>query len=271
VASKIAPIILITTPLPRTEPILYPCRRVFKCKTCHRQFSATSGNLLACRKLPFRTLFTGIPQIAADFSLISSQTGVSDKRESLKLSRSWKFVRLGRHCQRYSVCRSGNMPYRALGLIVSITGLAALALSLPKPAHAVDPQSHCAKVGKDDTVRTIPPNLIAIAETLFHEPANEAASHRDMRDMYVYRCMGGSVWVCNHGANIPCAKGDTRRVLPSVTDYCNENPNQDFVPMVVTGHGTIHSWECVGGRARIKESEEVDRRGFIANQWQLLQ
>ena len=76
-------------------------------------------------------------------------------------------------------------------------------------------------------------SLIAGAATLFHEPANEAASHRDM---YVYRCMGGSVWVCNHGANIPCAKGDTRRVLPSVTDYCNENPNQDFVPTVVTGH-----------------------------------
>ena len=115
------------------------------------------------------------------------------------------------------------MPYRALGLIVSITGLAALALSLPKPAHAVDPQSHLAKVGNDDTVRTIPPNLIAIAATLFHEPANEAASHRDM---YVYRCMGGSVWVCNHGANIPCAKGDTRRVLPSVTDYATKIPTE---------------------------------------------
>jgi hypothetical protein len=117
------------------------------------------------------------------------------------------------------------------------------------------------------SVRTTPPSLTAGAATLFHEPANEAASHRDM---YVYRCMGGSVWVCNHGANISCAKGDTRRVLPCVTDYCNENPNQDFVPMVVTGHGTIHSWECVGGRARIKQSEEVDRRGFIANQWLLL-
>jgi hypothetical protein len=82
------------------------------------------------------------------------------------------------------------MPYRALGLIVSITGVAVLALfSLPKPAHADDPQSHCAKVGNDDTVRTIPPILIAGAATLFHEPANEAASHRDM---YVYRCMGGS-------------------------------------------------------------------------------
>src|ERR1019366_10753170 len=40
VASKISPIILITTPLPRTEPILYRYRRVFKCKACHRQFSA---------------------------------------------------------------------------------------------------------------------------------------------------------------------------------------------------------------------------------------
>jgi hypothetical protein len=145
------------------------------------------------------------------------------------------------------------MPYRALGLIVSIAALALF--SLPKPAHADDPQSHCAKVGNDDTVRTIPPNLIAGAATLFHEPANEAASHRDM---YVYRCMGGSVWVCNHGANIPCAKGDTRRVLPSVTDYCNENPNQDFVPMVVTGHGTIHSGNAWGaGRASNNRKKSI--------------
>ena len=38
VASKIAPIILITTSLSQTEPILYRCHRVFKCKACHRQF-----------------------------------------------------------------------------------------------------------------------------------------------------------------------------------------------------------------------------------------
>jgi hypothetical protein len=34
----------------------YQCRRVFKCKSCHRQFSVTSGTLLSYRKLPFRTL-----------------------------------------------------------------------------------------------------------------------------------------------------------------------------------------------------------------------
>ena len=34
----------------------YRCRQVFKCKACHRQFSATSGTSLAYRKLPVRTL-----------------------------------------------------------------------------------------------------------------------------------------------------------------------------------------------------------------------
>ena len=38
----------------------YRCRRVFKCKACHRQFSATSGTLLAYRKLPFRTLLMAL-------------------------------------------------------------------------------------------------------------------------------------------------------------------------------------------------------------------
>jgi hypothetical protein len=62
VASKIAPIILITTSLPRTEPILYRCCRVFKCKACHWQFSAISGNLLACRKLPFEP-YSGLQSV----------------------------------------------------------------------------------------------------------------------------------------------------------------------------------------------------------------
>jgi transposase-like protein len=56
----------------------YRCRRVFKCKACHRQFSATSGTLLACRKLPFRTLLIA-------FSLfVSAAKGLS----SLQLSRN---------------------------------------------------------------------------------------------------------------------------------------------------------------------------------------
>ena len=53
---------------------------------------------------------------------------------------------------------------------------------------------------------------------------------------------------------------------PSVATYVKENPNEAFVPMVVTGHDTIHSWECVGGKARIKQSQKVDLRGFAADQ-----
>jgi hypothetical protein len=56
----------------------YRCRRVFKCKACHRQFSATSGTLLACRKLPIRTLLM-------TFSLfVNAAKGISN----LQLSRS---------------------------------------------------------------------------------------------------------------------------------------------------------------------------------------
>ena len=55
----------------------YQCRRLFKCKACHRQFSATSGTSLAYRKLPVRTLLMA-------FSLfVNAAKGIS----SLQLSR----------------------------------------------------------------------------------------------------------------------------------------------------------------------------------------
>jgi len=38
----------------------YRCRRLFNCKACHRQFSATSGTSLACRRLPVRTLLMAL-------------------------------------------------------------------------------------------------------------------------------------------------------------------------------------------------------------------
>jgi transposase-like protein len=55
----------------------YRCRRLFKCKACHRQFSATSGTSLACRKLPVRTL------LMAFCLFVNAAKGIS----SLQLSR----------------------------------------------------------------------------------------------------------------------------------------------------------------------------------------
>lgn len=74
-----------------------------------------------------------------------------------------------------------NMTYRALSLIVRITGLAALMLlSYPKRADAEDVQAHCAKAENDDTVRTIPPSFIPGAAKLFQEPASGASAHPEM-------------------------------------------------------------------------------------------
>ena len=56
----------------------YRCRRVFKCKACHRQFSATSGTLLAHRKIAFRTL------LMAFCLFVNAAKGLS----SLQLSRN---------------------------------------------------------------------------------------------------------------------------------------------------------------------------------------
>ena len=55
----------------------YRRRRLFKCKACHRQFSATSGTSLAYRKLPVRTL------LMAFSAFVNAARGIS----SLQLSR----------------------------------------------------------------------------------------------------------------------------------------------------------------------------------------
>jgi hypothetical protein len=153
------------------------------------------------------------------------------------------------------------------GILVATAGVAPMAQMAT--ARAQDLIAYCAKVGDDDRVKPIPAALVPEARRLFNLESADDANF--VLRSTVYRCMSGSVWVCNHGANIPCAKGDTRRMPPSVTAYCKENPNEAFVPMVVTGHDTIHSWECVGGKARIKQSEKVDPRGFVADQWRRLQ
>ena len=79
--------------------------------------------------------------------------------------------------------------------------------------------------------------------------------------------MSGKVWLCNHGANLTCAKGDASRVSKGATAWCKDHPGADVVPMVATGHATIHTWTCVASVARIKQSEKLDARGFIAGQW----
>lgn len=146
--------------------------------------------------------------------------------------------------------------------------LLAAVVSNAEPAVVVEqPGSYCASTN-DDHIKPIPAELVGAAIRLFGLHPDAA---KWVRETTVYRCMDGAAWLCNHGANLTCAKADTRRNLPSVTDYCRENTNEEFVPMAVTGHGTIYNWECVDGKPRSKPSERVDERGFIADQWKRLE
>lgn len=63
-----------------------------------------------------------------------------------------------------------------------------------------------------------------------------------------WRCAKGAVLACVYGANIPCdSKANTsRKPTSAITDYCKQNPDSTFVPMVVTGHSTTVSWACHG-------------------------
>ena len=145
----------------------------------------------------------------------------------------------------------------ALIRILPLVLVALLHSGAPR-AYAKDARAQCAKAGDDDRVRPLSPDLKAAAESAFPGALQETT---------VYRCMNGAVWLCNHGANLTCAKADTRRDLPSVAAYCRENPTSDIVPMAVTGHGTIYTFACSNGHARITDEAKVDDRGFIANQW----
>jgi len=127
-----------------------------------------------------------------------------------------------------------------------------------------NPASHCASAGHKDEVRPIPASLLETAVRIF----DPEGGHRSwVKETTVFRCMDGAIWLCNHGANLTCARADTRQSIPAVSAYCRENPNEEGVPAAVTGHGTSHTWKCVQGEARIRESLKLDERGFLADEW----
>ena len=150
-----------------------------------------------------------------------------------------------------------SMPLALLALVVGSVPMAA--------ARARAPSAHCASVGDDDRVKPIPAELVPAARQALG--LGSAEPDASLQATAVFRCMIGKVWLCNHGANLTCAKGDVSRVSKGATAWCKDHPGADVVPMVATGHATIHTWTCVGSTARIKQSEKLDARGFIANQW----
>jgi hypothetical protein len=155
---------------------------------------------------------------------------------------------------------------RRLGNFLVLTVLAA-SVGVAGPLRAQGVSADCARLGDDDHPRPIPSDFVKSAASLFGFSSGDPDW---VRNSTVYRCMGGVAWLCNYGANLTCDKADVSRVSIGADRYCHDFPGSEIVPMAATGHATIFTWTCVGQKARIKASEPVDPRGFIANQWKRL-
>jgi hypothetical protein len=91
-----------------------------------------------------------------------------------------------------------------------------------------------------------------------------------IRQTTFWRCMDGKVFVCMVGANLPCTeKADMRRTPDqAMRDYCQNNPDQDYIPAYVTGRTTVYEWRCSGKVPAItKQLFKPDARGFISDIW----
>jgi hypothetical protein len=85
-----------------------------------------------------------------------------------------------------------------------------------------------------------------------------------------WRCMDGQVYACFVGANLPCeARANTDRTpTQEETDFCQQNPDSDFIPAVVTGRETVYEWRCTEGTPEIVQQVfHADAQGFLSEFW----
>lgn len=133
------------------------------------------------------------------------------------------------------------------------------------PAAQATPRAYCARVGDDDSLRRPPRSLAHAIDRLF-----DIKGGHGLATTY-YRCADGAVLLCNVGANLPCGKANAEKSLPAATQWCESHANSDFIPMTVTGHDTLYSWRCVGGKAAAGATiGKRDARGFFAEYWKKL-
>lgn len=154
-----------------------------------------------------------------------------------------------------------------------------ISTAAPAGAGLSDPFVYCAAVGTADkpdaryTGVQVPDEVI----NGFKKAAGLEASTEPMdllRKTTIWRCMGGKVYACNFGANLPCdSKANTSRTpTQGMMDYCKANPNSDFLPMAVTGHDTIYSWHCVNEQPEVMQQVgQVDAAGYVQQIWYALQ
>ena len=136
-----------------------------------------------------------------------------------------------------------------------------------------DPVSYCAAVGTIDqfdsryTGPTEPEVVRAGLAAAFGNP-NALFPEQGV----FLRCVDRQLLACTVGANLNCGMVNTS-ATPTTAEikYCQDNPNSDFIPLVVVGHDGIYDWQCRAGQPSIaRQASHVDPRGFVQEFWHLI-
>jgi len=137
-----------------------------------------------------------------------------------------------------------------------------------------NPFAYCKAVGTIDSpdarhVGQKVPEVIAQGLKKAFEAPPGAPIEAFLRGTY-WRCMDMKVYACNVGANIPCGeKADaSRKPNQGMQNWCESNPDSDFIPAYASGRATIYEWRCTGGEPTIvKEITKPDAAGYISSFW----
>jgi hypothetical protein len=131
-------------------------------------------------------------------------------------------------------------------------------------AFAASARSVCHPAQTEVAARPIPPPLAPAVIAAFEVRMTPA----EVMDTGVVRCADGHLLACLVGANLNCAKADTRTSNSGANNWCRDHADSDFVPAFATGHDTIYAWRCNGTHAVITQQvQHVDRQGFVAENW----
>jgi putative hemolysin len=141
------------------------------------------------------------------------------------------------------------------------------------PAAYTDPFAYCAAVGTIDAPGAtysgspVPESVAKGLQRALNAPDTPLSV---LEGGSSWRCMNGDVYACFIGANLPCdAKANTDRTpTQDEVDFCQANPDSEFIPAVVTGRETVFEWRCRDGAPEIvRQVSQPDAQGFLSEIW----
>jgi hypothetical protein len=137
-----------------------------------------------------------------------------------------------------------------------------------------DPFAYCAAVGTVDapdaryTGPKVPEVVARGLKRAVGAPA-DAPLETFLHNTF-WRCMGGRVYACTVGANLPCQEraDASRKPGQVIIDFCKNNPHAEVIPAVVIGRTTVYEWKCTNAVPEVvRQFTQPDARGFLSNIW----